>query len=85
MRMMFQPGVPIEFKKPPVKRESKPYNGIASLITQFETQPPPERPYFEAPVQRKLAVKEKLSKLNDEKNELLIGDWHPQPNPKATS
>ncbi len=81
---MFEPRPPLEFRPPITKRESQPYSGVSSYIDLFENTPPPPREYFEPPAERKKRVKEQLKKLNDEKNELMLSDWNPHSNPKAT-
>lgn len=68
---MFEPDPPIEFKQPMHKKNSASYSGIALFTSIFEQGPPPERPYFEAPIERKKRLKDQMKKLNDEKNDLV--------------
>lgn len=84
LRVMFDPITPLEFKPPAEKRPGVPLAGVASLLTNFETTPPPERKPFIPPVEAKKLAQERLQKLHQEKNELLVQDWDPHNNPKAT-
>ena len=81
---MFEPNPPLEYKPPVLKKESKPYSGIVSLIKDFEKTPPPPHEYFESPQDRKKRIKDQLEKLNNEKLELMMDEWKPSANPKAT-
>lgn len=81
---MFQPRPPLEYRPPIVRRESKPYTGVSQYLSLFETSTPPPREEFEQPADRKKRLKEQMARLNDEKNELMLADWNPQANPKAT-
>ena len=81
---MFQPRPPLEYRAPILRRESKPYTGIGQYTSLFETTTPPPREEFEQPADRKKRLKDQLTRLNDEKNELMLADWKPQDNPKAT-
>jgi U1 small nuclear ribonucleoprotein len=84
LRMMFDPITPLEFKPPAEKRPGVPLAGVASLLTNFENTAPPERKPFIPPVEAKKIAQERLQKLHQEKNELLVQDWDPHNNPKAT-
>lgn len=84
MNPMFQAKPPLEYRAPIVRRESKPYSGVSQYTSLFETDTPPPREEFEQPKDRKLRLKEQLTRLNDEKNELMLAEWNPQSNPKAT-
>lgn len=81
---MFEPRPAMEFKSPISKQESKPYSGVAHLLKEFETSPPPERSHFEPPAERKRRIGDQLKKLNEEKNALMLSDWDPHSNPNAT-
>lgn len=83
MKMMFEPRPPLEYKPPLIKRKMPGYTGIANLLNEFELVTPPIVP-VELPKDRKLKVREQLLKTNAEKNELLVADWNPHQNPKAT-
>eukprot|EP01033_Poteriospumella_lacustris_P004879 gene4879-3493_t len=84
LRMMFDPITPLEFKPPAEKRPGVLLAGVASLLTNFENTAPPERKPFIPPVEAKKIAQERLQKLHQEKNELLVQDWDPHNNPKAT-
>lgn len=81
--MMFEPRPPLPHKPPVVKRKMPPYSGIAHLVEEFELITPPIIP-VELPKDRKLRIQDQLLKANAEKNELLVGDWDPNRNYKAT-
>ena len=83
-RAMFEPRPPLEYKPPIIKKESKPYSGISSYLSFFESTPPPPKEPFETPSERKIRQKEELTRINNEKNELLLSDWKPANNPNAT-
>lgn len=85
LRMMFEPRPPIEFKEPLVKKQMPAYSGIGQYVSLFEHGPPPEREPFQTPAERQASVKERMKKLNDDRNELTVADWDPHSNPKATS
>jgi hypothetical protein len=53
-------------------------------LNEFEIDNTPKRQFFESPHERKMRTKEQLRKLNDEKNELMMSDFDPHNNPKAT-
>ena len=82
--MMFEPRPPLPYIQPCQRRETGPYQGIAQYLNHFETSCPPTRAPFEAPVERKKRVEEEMQKLNAEKIELMVSDWDPNSNPKAT-
>ena len=81
---MFEPNPPLEFKPPVAKRESKPYTGVTNYINLFEKETPPPRDEFEPPAERKKRIKDQLVALNNEKLELMLDQWKPKLNPKAT-
>jgi U1 small nuclear ribonucleoprotein 70kDa len=83
MKMMFEPRPPIEHKPPVVKRKMPPYSGIGHLVHEFELITPPVVP-VELPKDRKLRIREQLLKAHAEKNDLLVSDWDPNRNYKAT-
>ena len=72
--------------KPPIqgKKELPSYTGISQYVSCFEKGPPPPPTVFVPPAERKEKLKEKLTTLHNEKNELLAADWDPHSNPKAT-
>lgn len=76
--------MPIIYKGPIDKKRMLPYSGIAQFANNFETTPPPPVIPFETPADRKRKRREKMEKLNTERNELLLSDWDPHSNPKAT-
>jgi U1 small nuclear ribonucleoprotein len=82
--MMFEPLAPLEFK-PPLERRALPtYSGVSKYSSLFETGEPPKPRPFETPIERKAKAKERLQKQHKEKNELLVNEWDPHNNPKAT-
>mmetsp|Transcript_1298 Transcript_1298/g.2110 ORF Transcript_1298/g.2110 Transcript_1298/m.2110 type:complete len:353 (-) Transcript_1298:304-1362(-) len=83
MKMMFEPRPPLPHKPPMTKRKMPPYTGISQYIPLFEKETP-EKPIVENPKERKKRLSEQLMKSNQEKNELLIIDWDPKRNFKAT-
>ncbi len=80
---MFEPRPPLEYKPPIVRKEAKPYSGVAQYRNLFVTASPPPRETFEPPAARKKRIKEQLQNLNAEKTELMLSDWNPNSNPKA--
>lgn len=58
--------------------------GIAQYVTLFEKDPPPARQLQELPKERKTRMAAERDALNAEKNELLMLDWDPKKNYKAT-
>lgn len=81
---MFEPLAPVEFKPPVLKREMPPYSGISSFVHAFETGPPPPPKAFETPQERKQKIKAKMLQLHKEKVEILVNDWDPHSDSKAT-
>ena len=61
-----------------------PYQGVGRLLGLFESTPPPVRPFFEPPSERKNRIRREMAALHAEKVELLASDWDPHNNPKAT-
>lgn len=51
----------------------------------FEKEPPPQRVLQELPKERKARVAAERDALNAEKNELLMQNWDPKKNFKATA
>lgn len=80
---MFEPRPPLQYKPPIVKRKMPSYSGIAQLVNEFELVTPPLIP-VELPKERKQRIRDQLLKANTEKNELLVSDWDPHRNYKAT-
>lgn len=74
----------MEYKPPIKKPKLPPYQGIAAYTSLFETTPPPPIPEFENAKDRNVRLKIDLMKANEEKNELLLADWDPKRNFKAT-
>lgn len=84
LRMMFEPLAPLEFKPPIVRREFSGYNGIALSTSLFEKDPPPKPKSFETPLERRQKSRAKTLQLHKEKVEILVNDWDPHSNTKAT-
>jgi hypothetical protein len=83
MKMMFEPRPPLPFQPPLVKRKMPRYTGIGQFVNEFELVTPPIIP-VELPKDRKARIREQLLKANAEKNDLLVADWDPHKNYKAT-
>jgi len=83
MKMMFEPRPPLPHKPPQVKRKMPPYTGISQYTSLFEKETP-KKPEVENPKERKQRLREQLMQANREKNELLVADWDPKRNFKAT-
>ena len=81
--MMFEPRPPLPHKPPQVKRKMPPYTGISQYTSLFEKETP-KKPEVENPKERKQRLREQLMQANREKNELLVADWDPKRNFKAT-
>jgi len=84
LKLMFEPLAPLEFKPPENKPNLPPYSGVSQYVSLFETNSPPKPKPFETPAEKKEKAKERLQKLNKEKNDLLAHDWDPHNNSKAT-
>ncbi len=84
LRVMFDPITPLEFKLSQEKRSALPLTGIAPCAKDFEKVPPPKPRAFIPPTEAKKIAQERLQKLHQEKNELLVQDWDPHSNAKTT-
>jgi hypothetical protein len=82
--MMFESRIFLQHKEPMKKKSARSYSGIAQYTNLFETSAPPPAVPIETPAGRKEKMRERLAKLNQEKNDMLITDWNPSDNPKAT-
>lgn len=84
MKMMFEPLAPLEFKIPVERHPLPAYSGVSQFASLFESEEPPKPKPFETPTDRKTKAKERLQKQHKERNELLVNEWDPHNNPKAT-
>eukprot|EP01038_Epipyxis_sp_PR26KG_P010583 gene10583-14216_t len=78
LRMMFEPRViPIPSIIQKEEKKLPPYNGIGQFVSLFEKVVPPPAVPIPTLQDRKNKMKEKMLKLNNEKNELLMSDYDP--------
>lgn len=85
MKMMFEARPPIQHPSQQiVKRKMPPYSGIAAFVAAFETIPPPPRINQETPAEKSARVKEEHARSEADKLQLLVTDYDPKHNVKAT-
>eukprot|EP01041_Mallomonas_annulata_P012567 gene12567-26463_t len=84
MKLMFEPRPPLQYKPLLAKPSMPQYTGIAALVKEFETTPPPVPIPFETPRDRKMQEKLELQRIERERLEIIAQDWDPNKNRKAT-
>jgi hypothetical protein len=84
MQPMFEARPMSNFFPKDVKKAYPSYSGVSQYLSIFETSPPPERPSFEPPIEKKKRVHGEMAKLHEQKLELMASEWDPHSNVKAT-
>ena len=81
---MFNPRRLVSIAPPPEESKKPGYSGVGAFASFFETTPAPAKQPFEEPSERKARVRKEKEAAHKEKLELLVSNWNPHGNPKAT-